>query len=234
MIQLTTVVKNLLIVNVLIFIACAAVPGIQPYLTGYYFLSPYFHFWQPVTSMFVHANIAHIFFNMYALAIFGPMLEVRFGPARFFVYYMVSGVGAFLIHQGINHVEIQNALQHISASDFRQIMTQGPELLSTEHNYANEYWAKINTGFHIGVLGASGAVFGILLAFGVLYAEVKLRLLFPPVALKARWFVLIYGGIELILALRNAPDDNVAHFAHLGGMIFGYIMIKIWQKQGKI
>jgi membrane associated rhomboid family serine protease len=233
MLQLTTVVKNLLIINILMFLACQVFPQIEHPLIGYYFSSPYFRPWQPITSMFLHANLMHIFFNMYALVIFGPALEGRMGSKRFLTYYMISGIGAFLLHQGINHIELTNAVRHLSSSEFYKIMKDGPELLANNARVP-EYEAKVIIGYFTGVLGASGAVFGILLAFGILFSEVRLQLLFPPVALKAKWMVMIYGAIELYSALQNAPDDNVAHYAHLGGMIFGYVTLKIWQKQGKI
>lgn len=234
MIQLTPVIKNLIIITAIVFLACMAMPMLEPYLTGYYFFSPLFRPWQIVTHMFMHGSLAHIFFNMYALVIFGPALEARFGGQRFLFYYISCGVGAYLLHEGINYWEIQNAISHVSASQYEEVMRNGLGLLESGRNYANEYLATINAGYHIGVVGASGAVFGVLLAFGVLYSDVELRLLFPPIALKAKWFVFGYGAIELLMALNNAPNDNVAHYAHIGGMLFGYIIIKVWQKQGTL
>ncbi|MFN0032853.1 MAG: rhomboid family intramembrane serine protease [Flavobacteriales bacterium] len=231
--NLTPVVKNLLIITVLVFLACQVAPQINPILSGYYFLSPQFQPWQVLTHMFMHAGLAHIFFNMYALYIFGPALEQRFGGKRFLFYYLSCGVGAFILHQGINHIEIQNAINNVSASRFEYLLENAAQFFESESRVTKSE-ATILEGYFTRMVGASGAVFGILLAFGMLFSNVQLQLLFPPIPLKAKWFVLIYGGIELILALRNAPNDNVAHYAHLGGMLFGYIILKVWQKQGTL
>ncbi len=234
MIQLTQVVKNILILNVIFFLAKFAFAGmgldLDRLLSLHYFYSPDFRPWQFVTHMFMHGNLAHIFFNMYALVIFGPILENRFSPKRFLFYYLVCGIGASLLHMGVLHLEIQHAVHNVSISRFEYIMENG----YADELVINEYEKTVWHGYFGGMLGASGAVFGILLAFGMLYSEVKLRLLFPPIEIKAKWLVIIYGLIEVVMALRNAQGDNVAHYAHLGGMLFGFIMIKYWKRNNML
>lgn len=211
MIHLTNVVKNIIIINAMLFFATFVFArmdiSLEQHLACFYFGSEYFRPWQLITHMFMHGGLAHIFFNMYALVIFGPILENRLGSKRFLFYYLSCGLGALLLQMGVNYLEIQNA-QTMEQMFFRTHLTS--------------------------MLGASGAVFGILLAFGMLYSEVRLRLLFPPVEIKAKWLVVIYGAIEILMAIRNAPDDNVAHYAHLGGMLFGFIMIKYWKSKNML
>jgi membrane associated rhomboid family serine protease len=209
MLQLTTVVKNIIIINVIFFFATFVFENmgvdLKANLSCYYFESDFFRPWQLITHMFMHDNLAHIFFNMYAVVIFGPALESKMGPKRFLFYYLSCGFGALLLHMGVEFIEI------------RQAMSRG------------------ETSFEVSrVLGASGAVFGILIAFGMLYAELRLRLLFPPIEIKAKWLVVIYGAIELVMAIRNSPNDHIAHYAHLGGMLFGFIMIKYWKRNNMV
>ncbi|MFM9985973.1 MAG: rhomboid family intramembrane serine protease [Flavobacteriales bacterium] len=238
MIQLSPVVKNIIIINAIMFFASFVFAEMgrdfDGIMSGYYFLSPIFRPWQLITHMFMHANLAHIFFNMYALVIFGPALESRFGAKKFLFYYLSCGFGAYLLHEGINHLEIQHAIKMITGAEYQEVLEHGLEVLKSNHMYRNQYMNTIMYGNFMGVVGASGAVFGILLAFGMLFSEVELRLLFIPFPIKAKWFVVIYGGIELLMALRNAPDDNVAHYAHLGGMLFGFIMIKYWKSKNML
>lgn len=234
MIQLTQVVKNILILNVIFFLAKFAFEGmgvdLDRLLGLHYVFSPDFRPWQFVTHMFMHGNLAHLFFNMYALVIFGPILENRLNPKRFLFYYLTCGIGASLLYMGVQHIEIQHAVKNVSISRFEFIMENG----YADEMRVNDFEKTVWFGYFGGMVGASGAVFGILLAFGVLFSEVRLRLLFPPIELKAKWLVIIYGGIEVLMAIRNAPDDNIAHYAHLGGMLFGFILIKYWKSKNML
>lgn len=196
----TPVVKNIIIINVLVFMAQIAFPEYKETFLGHYPLSPGFEPWQVISYMFMHANISHIFFNMFAVFMFGSQLERVWGSKRFLQYYMLTGIGAFFIFQFTVGIDV--------------------------YNYYGSIVAEDSVGQ---VLGASGSVFGLLLGFGMLFPNTQLMLLIPPIPIKAKYFVIGYGLIELSLALRNQPDDNVAHLAHLGGMIFGYILIKKWQ-----
>jgi len=229
--NLTPAVKNIIIINVLIYLACFVVPGLNDALTGYYFASPNFRPWQIVTHMFMHSqyDFTHIFFNMYALYLFGTALENYWGTKKFIVYYMTCGVGAFFLHMGVSYFEIQKMMSALSDREVYQVMITGLEEGKAYKVQMVELYSAINTG----VVGASGAVFGVLLGFGMLFPNTELMLLFPPIPLKAKYFVMIYGAIEFYLAMRQTSGDNVAHYAHIGGMLFGYILLKYWQKKGK-
>lgn len=224
--NLTPVVKNLLIINVLLWLATILLYRMNIDLTailgGFYPGSPDFMPWQIVSHMFMHAAVsgnggivlAHIFFNMFALFIFGTSLEKYWGSKRFLIYYMVCGLGAFFLHHFINGLQIYQ----MTGSFF-----PSPDVVDAVGRQAQLV-------FYIPAVGASGAIFGILLAFGMLFPNTQLMLLFPPIPIKAKYFVMIYGAIELYMGLSNNPGDNVAHFAHLGGMLFGYFLLKYWQK----
>jgi membrane associated rhomboid family serine protease len=231
--NITPVVKNIIILNVLVFLACFALPGLHEQVAGHYFASPLFRPWQIFTHMFAHdqKSIMHIFFNMYALFLFGTSLERYWGPKRFLFYYLFAGLGAFGLHEFINYLEIQKIQASLTSEQLRVVYEEGASILQQGKNYSDAAMGSLNFALNIGIVGASGCVFGVLLAFGMLFPNTELMLLFPPIPLKAKWFVMIYGGIELMLALQNAPDDNVAHYAHLGGMIFGFILLKYWQKK---
>jgi membrane associated rhomboid family serine protease len=226
--NLTPAVKNIIIINVLIYLACFVIPGLSENLTGYYFASPNFRPWQIVTHMFMHSmsDFTHIFFNMYALYLFGTALENYWGTKKFVIYYMTCGIGAFFLHMGVSYFEIQKMMHALTDREIYQVMVTGLEEGKAYKVQMVDLYSAINTG----VVGASGAVFGVLLGFGMLFPNTELMLLFPPIPLKAKYFVMIYGAIEFYLAMRQTAGDNVAHYAHLGGMIFGYLLLKYWQK----
>ncbi len=219
---MTPVIKNLIIINVIFYLATKIIGAggdlPLPYLTeqfgAFYPGSKFFQPWQIITHMFMHSHVGimHIFFNMFALYMFGTALERVWGAKRFLIYYFVCGLGAFFLHQFVNAIEIYGLTGSIFPS---------PEDFPTEESKFIYYY--------IPVVGASGAVYGILLAFGMLFPNTRLMLLFPPIPMKAKYFVMIFGALELYLALNN-PGSNIAHFAHLGGMIFGYLLLKRWQK----
>jgi membrane associated rhomboid family serine protease len=233
--RLPVVTKNILIINVLVFLACQVMPeSFDKALTGYYFQSENFRPWQIVTHMFMHGNLMHIFFNMFGVYMFGSTLEHYWGPKRFLNYYLLCGLGAFGLHQFITYIEVQQLSSELSSDLLRQVYLIGNEALMEGKNFTNPTAANLNIALNIGMVGASGCLFGLLLAYGMMFPNAELFLMFLPIPIKAKWFVLGYGAIELVMALRNAPGDNVAHFAHLGGMIFGYIILKYWQKKGKL
>lgn len=217
------VVKNLIIINVLFFIVSMLLGQEQAvtWLAGTYPGSPFFQPWQVITHMFMHGGLGHIFFNMFALYMFGSQLERLWGPQRFLNYYIISGLGGFFLHEffiGLDFYQTYGTF----FPDRSQLVPDGMSDMKAV------YILEATFGR---VVGASGAVFGILLAFGLLFPNTKLMLLFPPIPIKAKYFVMGYGLIELGLALDNGSGDNVAHFAHLGGMLFGYILLKRWQKE---
>ena len=197
--QTPPVVKNLIIINVLVYMATALLPvgnEIIRFCALWFGASPFgeFHSYQFVTYMFLHASVEHIFFNMFALWMFGRTLEYELGSKRFLIYYMVCGVGAALI----------------------QLAT-----------------AYLTGEMPIQLVGASGAVMGLLLAFGVMHPNAVIMLLIPPIPMKAKWFVVIYGVIELFLGWTGF-GGTVAHVAHVGGMLWGLLLLQWWKRNGTI
>ena len=230
------VTKNLLIINFLFYFATMVLRNQGIYLTEllglHYFLSDGFYPHQIVTYMFMHStnDFTHILFNMFAVFMFGRTLEQFWGSKRFLIYYMVTGIGAGLIQLLVAQIRIIPFYDMFSPDDFDYIVTEGYRLMTESYVFTNPDWAALS-GLYNGVtVGASGAVFGILLAFGWLFPNTELMLLFPPIPIKAKWFVIIYGAVELYLGFANNPNDNIAHFAHLGGMLFGIILLTIWQR----
>ena len=216
------VVRNLIFINILFFVGGMVIGEDEAVrvFAGTYPGSPFFKPWQVVTHMFKHGGFTHIFFNMFALFMFGSQLERLWGPKRFLNYYLISGLGGFFLHELVVGISLYQqfgtffpAREQLIPPGFSPI--DGVALL--EHYYGR-------------VVGASGAVFGLLLAFGMLFPNTELMLLFPPIPIKAKYFVFGYGAIELFLALSEGGGDNVAHFAHLGGMLFGYLLLKRWQR----
>ncbi len=220
------VVKNLILVNVLFFLVTKIMgqKGTDLYqVLGLYFpASPNFRLHQLFTHMFMHGTIGHIFFNMFALYMFGRVLESVWGPKRFLTFFLVTGLGAAALHLGVLTLEYRHAIAGVSADQlnyFKELAAQGKYIPGN----------KVSEILTTPTVGASGAVFGILLGFGMLFPNTELMLLFPPIPIKAKYFVAGYGILELILGL-SQPGSNVAHFAHLGGMLFGYFMIRYWNK----
>jgi membrane associated rhomboid family serine protease len=221
--NITPVVKNLLIINVIFFVATLALGSrldMVTWLSAYYFNSPLFHPWQIITYMFMHGGWAHIFFNMFALFIFGPTLEYTMGSKRFLQYYFITGVGALLLQWFVQAIEVHNIVGTF-------IIPHGDP---TPYGDYPDY-QKLLEIYGGAVLGASGAIFGLLLAFGVLFPNVELMILFIPIPIKAKYAVTGYILIELFSGIGQFSGDNVAHFAHLGGALFGFILLKIWRMQ---
>lgn len=231
------VVKNLLIVNVLIFIAQATFGSSNPYVIENLFAlhdvrSVFFKPHQVITYMFLHGGFEHIIFNMLALWMFGSVLENHWGSKRFLQYYIICGIGAGLLHLGVLYIEMTDAWDYIrmlSPEEQKEILNsnQGMVVKNTITGEVVKSLA-VNTA----TLGASGSIFGLLAAFGYLFPNTMIYVYFM-IPIKAKWFVLIYGAIELWLGVRNSAGDNVAHFAHLGGAITGFIIVYIWNKTNR-
>ena len=177
----------------------------------FYPTSPFFHWWQPVTHLFLHGGFAHLFFNMYALFIFGSVLERVWGTKKFLLFYFVTGIGAAAVHIGVQWIQMQVLMTSAGEGSMAAIQAI--------HNL------KMTP-----TVGASGAIYGVLMGYAMLYPDSVLTLLFPPVSLKAKWFVLIFAAIELALGIFGTRA-GIAHFAHLGGLIFGFILIMYWKKR---
>ncbi len=262
---LPTVIKNLLIINVLMFIAR------QTIQTGNYtpmddlfalhtWQSPLFKPWQFVTHLFMHGSIGHIFSNMFALWMFGSVLENLWGPKRFLTFYIVCGLGAALMHMTVLYFESNSLLndynallQHFNFGTFENFFVQHhvaeympntnySEIADQYRNNPNNPLAAHQASLLIEgfkdaqlnepTLGASGAIFGCLAAFGYLFPNTYIYIYFF-LPLKAKWFVLIYAGFELVMALQNSAGDDVAHVAHLGGALFGLALVYFWNKTNR-
>jgi membrane associated rhomboid family serine protease len=213
------VVKNLLIINVLFYLATWLLGShfdMVANLSAFYFDSPFFKPWQIITYMFMHdpGNFMHILGNMFALFIFGPALEGMMGSKRFFNFYFICGIGALLCNMAVQAFEIHNLIGTFTVTS--QTLADPVVIM------------KIREIYESPILGASGAVFGILLAFAMLFPDVELMLIFLPIPIKAKYFVTFYILFELYSGVRQNQGDSVAHFAHIGGALFGYIMIKVW------
>jgi membrane associated rhomboid family serine protease len=234
---LPPVVKNIIMANVLMLLAYYVVKSTLGYdlneILGLYFpKSSNFRPYQLLTHMFMHAGFWHLFFNMYALYIFGQVLENVWGPKRFLIYYLVCGLGAAVVHESVIAFEYNSLIQKLSPENIQTVINDGAALFKQGRTWDDPVMESLQMLLNIPTVGASGAVFGILLAFGVLFPNTQLMLLLPPIPIKAKWFVMIYGGIELYLAFTQ-PGSNIAHAAHLGGMLFGYILIRYWRKTTK-
>ena len=207
-----TATKNIIIINILVMIM-TSLNGDFMYekFALFYPTSPFFHFWQPVTHMFMHGGFWHLFFNMYTLYFFGRVLEERWGAKKFLIFYFVTGLGAALIHTGVEWIQMQHWMSQVAEGSMAA--------------QANIYALKMTP-----TVGASGAIYGVLMGFAMLYPDAIMSLIFPPISLKAKWFVLIFGGIELLTGITGV-GGGIAHFAHLGGLIFGYLLIMYWKKK---
>ncbi|MBX2817718.1 MAG: rhomboid family intramembrane serine protease [Saprospiraceae bacterium] len=205
--RVTEVVKQLLILNVLFFVATTMIfPQYFGYLAVYYPATDLFRPWQLVTHMFMHADFGHLFFNMFALFLFGSALESYWGGKRFLTFYLASGLGAVAIYLLVLHWEIGA----LPAAHQAALMARPTPMV-----------------------GASGAVFGLLAGYGMMFPESKIMLLIPPIPIKAKYFVLIYGVLELIFGI-SGRNTGVAHFAHVGGAICGAALVYYWRKNRKV
>ncbi len=208
-------VKNIIIINVLVMIMISLK---EQFMIGnfalFYPTSPYFHWWQIITHMFMHGGFWHLFFNMYTLFIFGTVLERVWGSRKFLLFYFVTGIGAALLHTGVQFIQAQVYMSQI-AENSAQAMAAYQALKLTP------------------TVGASGAIYGVLLGYAMLFPDSVLTLIFPPVSLKAKWFVIIFAVIELVTGVFSI-GGGIAHFAHLGGMLFGWLLILYWKKKSRM
>ncbi len=258
--NLTPIVKNLLLLNIGIFFVQFLIPGVNliEVLGLRYFGSSEFKPWQFVTHLFMHAGLWHLFGNMLALFIFGPLLERVWSGKRFLTFYLITGLGASLLYSAVTFYDLNQLendasayLENPTPTAFNQFINEHASFAYRDrdfYDFINKYEKNpenstyisqskanvrlvVNRKVDIPLVGASGAVFGILMAFGMLFPNTELFLLFLPIPIKAKYFVALYGAYELWAGFDRMPGDNVAHFAHLGGMLFAFILVKIWQKQ---
>lgn len=219
-----SVTTNIIIINGLMLLATFVLEmkgiDLNHILGLHYWESDYFHPYQMITYMFMHVDFSHFFFNMFSIFMFGRLLESVWGGGRYLVYYLVTGVGAAITQQLAWIWEISGIIN--------QINLENPDVLISHGEFIQQYSGLID---RFVTIGASGGVFGILLAFGMMFPNARLVLLFPPIPIKAKWLVIGYGLIELVAGVAGTSViDNVAHFAHLGGMIFGLFFILLWRR----
>ncbi len=254
--MLTPVVRTILILNVLVFLITNE--SIIQQFGLHSFLSDQFNPIQLLTHLFIHAGLGHIFSNMIGLLVFGPMLERTWGPQRFTFFYLFCGIGAALLFSGINYYEMRDVYDAVrdyrlnptpdgllafitqqagsyydgleSFIDKFQQQPTNQSMISASVRFVNSIYARqVNEP----LVGASGAIFGIIMGFGLLFPNTQLFLLFPPIPVKAKYLVIFYGAYELYSGIQRSQTDNVAHFAHIGGMLFAFILIKYWGTQRK-
>jgi membrane associated rhomboid family serine protease len=233
----TPVVANLIIINALCWVASIVLQrnGVDFFrmFALHYPASEDFNMIQLVSYMFLHdmRSLMHLFFNMFGVYMFGRVLESTWGSQRFLIYYMATGVGAALVNLLVAYFRIRSVESGLSPELVEEVYLKGGEVIRDGMNYSEPALASLNFLINGETVGASGALFGVLLAFGVLFPNVPLYFMFIPIPIKAKYFVIGYGLIELFFGFANFSGDNVAHFAHLGGMIFGYILITYWKKK---
>lgn len=256
MFRLTPVVKVIVIINAALFaISALARLPLSQWLGFHFIYSSEFAPHQIITHMFVHGGFFHLFSNMFALVVFGTLLEQVLGQKRLILLYMISGLGGLLFYSSLNYYQMNEFLQYYnsfvlspdpdlfrkivmdysfglnaSGNDFMyDLYPQDPQntgyIQKAQRLLDEIYSAKMGSG----MVGASGAVFGILISFALLFPNMELMLLFPPIPVKAKYLVTFYGIYEIISTLNRNPDDNVAHLAHIGGMVVGFILIKYWK-----
>lgn len=260
MFNLTPTVRNLLIANIVIYLLQVNLRTVPITELGslYPLGSPYFHFWQFFTYMFLHDQLSwlHIASNMFGLISFGPLLEQRWGGQRFLAFWLMCGVGAGVLYEGVRTYEMHkfevsfaDVIRNPDAGEFKQLMKQvgdrdlddyaaGAALARNPSDQAlqqavaqraTQLYNEVLNSPNGGMLGASGALFGVLFAFAYLFPNTELMLLFPPIPMKAKYFVFFYGLFELYSGVHQAAGDNVAHFAHIGGLLIGFIILKFWE-----
>ena len=234
--RMTETVKHFLIINVIMFFA-TQLYGDQMYqwMSLWFPENPNFEWWQTISHMFMHGSFMHILFNMYALWAFGPLLERMWGRNKFLFFYFSAGVGAFLLHIGVSYIPFNEGISALEGAGFAK--TQILDTLANGQYNTGWYTVapknvidKMIMVYNTPMLGASGAIYGVLVAFAFMFPNAELMLLFLPVPIKAKYFVpgwiLLY---DVIYGFAN-PNDNVAHFAHIGGALIGFIMMSYWKK----
>ena len=213
--NIPTVTRNLLVINVILYVATLINENFMiSTFALFYPTSQYFHWWQILTHMFMHGSIWHIFFNMYALYIFGCVVERMIGTRKFLIFYFLCGLSAAALHLGVEAIQAASLMDKIA--DGSQAAAQSYMQLKMTPT-----------------VGASGAIYGVLIGYAMLFPTARLTLIFPPITLSAKAWVLIFVGIELLTGITGTAD-GVAHFAHLGGMLVGWILILWWRKRGTL
>ncbi len=232
--KLTPAIKNLIIINVIFFVVSQYfIPQMYEWFSLFFPKNEHFGFWQFVTHMFMHGGFAHILFNMYALWAFGSPLEQMWGKNKFLFFYFSTGLGAGLIYTAINYFQFNSGFQELLNSGISS--SELISLMDYTKVYQNETLQNINEIYNTPAVGASGAIYGVLVAFGMSFPNAKLALIFFPVPIAAKYFIPVLIGIDLFsgvtgFSIFGGGSSGVAHFAHVGGALIGFIMMKYWEK----
>ena len=235
-IDIPPVTKNLLVINIMLWLGEFIFPGfaertLLPRLGLHYIGSDLFNPAQLFTYMFLHGGFTHLFFNMFALVMFGMTIERAMGSGRFLFYYISVGIGAAFIQMGVFALYINHLQGMFDPEETRQIIERGWELMQTGYGFADPDAQELNSFVNTPMVGASGAIYGVLLAFGFLFPNVPIYIFFFPVPVKAKWLIIGYFVLELLYGI-SGTADGVAHFAHIGGMVFGFLLLLYWKRRG--
>ncbi|WP_177766475.1 rhomboid family intramembrane serine protease [Flavobacterium sp. I3-2] len=238
---ITNVVKQLLIINIILFGATYFVPVLTEYFALYYFENPLFRFWQILTHMFMHGSVLHIFFNMFALYSFGSTIEHFWGGKKFLFFYISCGLGAAVLHTAVNYYQVNTAVDILVSNGFTEnsifeVLNSGRGVYNTNwtHFLSQSQLEGLLSSYNVYAVGASGAIYGLLVAFAVMFPNAELALMFIPIPIKAKYFVPAILLYDLYSGFNGGAifgtSTGVAHFAHLGGALMGFIMVLIWKK----
>jgi len=234
--RMTDAVKHLIIINVVVFIATFVLKmGFSDSLALYFPENPNFGYWQYLTHMFVHGGVMHIVFNMYALFAFGTPLEQIWGRNKFLFFYFSAGLGAGLIYTAVNYFQFNGIYEHLinaglTATDIQHLLDTGTYSQQILTSVSSEDLSKFYALYHTPAVGASGAIYGVLVAFGMMYPNAKLALIFFPVPIAAKYFIPLIILGDLFFGVTKYSVGNVAHFAHIGGAIIGFIIAFYWKQ----
>lgn len=244
--RITETIKHLIIINAIMFAigSFQLIPNFSQWMAFWFIKNPNFHYWQFITHIFMHANLAHFFFNMFALWSFGTVLEQIWGGKKLLFFFMSCGLGAALLHLGVNYYHFERGVQSlvdsgVDPSSIYHLLEQGKYSLQWEKILSNSEFQDMTSAYFSPAVGASGAIYGILVAFGTLFPNARLMLIFLPIAIRAKYFIpiLIFGDLFLGISHSSflSSGMNIAHFAHIGGALTGFILCYIWgEKQRQI
>ncbi len=237
--KITEAIKHLIILNVILFAAASFLPNLNlgSYLALYFPQNEHFGFWQFVTHMFMHGGFTHILFNMYALWAFGSPLEQMWGKNKFLFFYFSAGIGAGLIYTAVNYYQFNNIYQDlisagIQGTEIQNLLKTGSYNTGILEHVSEKRLTDLYQIYNTPAVGASGAIYGVLVAFGMSFPNAKLALIFFPVPIAAKYFIPVLIGLDLFSGVTGFSlfGGGIAHFAHVGGAIIGFIMMKYWQK----
>ena len=239
MMNMTPVVKQLLIINIIFFIGSQLVPVSYEYLAMFFPENPNFGIWQPITHMFMHGGIMHIAFNMIAMVSFGSALEHFWGGKRFLFFYISCGLGSALLHTAVNYYSFQDTMNVLMTNgyqkaDILKLLSEGRIDTRWQDLVSVSQFNGFTAAYLGTVVGASGAVYGLLTAFAFMFPNAELALMFIPIPIKAKYFVSGILAVDLFMGFQGSSifgdgGTGIAHFAHIGGALTGFLMMLYWR-----